>query len=200
MTAPERGESEDVGLSSSLVRHPNFGPCRNVCCRNCPGGLLTRRKRIPIFCLRTHRLPPFGPLLASFWGRRLAGPFAQILVASIFYGVSQRSNPQRCGYFGDPTRECHCTPPMIRRHVSKISGPLLDRVDIQIEVPAPSEDAVSIRGRVMEARARQAERYRAEKNIYSNAQMMPKMIRKVCRGREAAGECDCEPGLVRAGA
>jgi len=189
-----------LGCPPALFATPISVPVEMFAAGTCPGGLLTRRKRIPIFCLRTHRLPPFGPLLASFWGRRLAGPFAQILVASIFYGVSQRSNPQRCGYFGDPTRECHCTPPMIRRHVSKISGPLLDRVDIQIEVPAPSEDAVSIRGRVMEARARQAERYRAEKNIYSNAQMMPKMIRKVCRGREAAGECDCEPGLVRAGA
>jgi magnesium chelatase family protein len=106
------------------------------------------------------------------------------------YGVSQRSNPQPCGYFGDPTRECHCTPPMIQRYVSKISGPLLDRVDIQIEVPAvkykelrapaSSEDSASIRGRVMEARGRQAERYKAEKNTYCNAQMMPKMIRKVC--------------------
>ncbi len=99
-------------------------------------------------------------------------------------------NPCPCGYFGDPTRECHCTPPMIQRYVSKISGPLLDRVDIQIEVPAvkykelrapaPSEDSSSIRGRVIEARARQAERYKAEKSTHCNAQMMPKMIRKVC--------------------
>ena len=45
-------------------------------------------------------------------------------------------NPCPCGYFGDPTRECHCTPPMIQRYVSRISGPLLGRIDVHIEVPA----------------------------------------------------------------
>jgi magnesium chelatase family protein len=117
-------------------------------------------------------------------------------------------NPCPCGYFGDPTRQCHCTPPMIQRYVSKISGPLLDRVDIQIEVPAvkykelrapaPSEDSASIRGRVMEARAKQAERYKAEKNTYCNAQMMPKMIRKVC-AISPEGEKLLENAIVRLG-
>jgi magnesium chelatase family protein len=99
-------------------------------------------------------------------------------------------NPCPCGYFGDPTRECHCTPPLIQRYVSKISGPLLDRIDIHIEVPAvkykelraPSsaEDSASVRQRVMEARNRQLERFQGEKKTYANAQMMPKMIRKHC--------------------
>jgi magnesium chelatase family protein len=85
---------------------------------------------------------------------------------------------------------------------------LLDRVDIQIEVPAvkykelrspvPSEDSASIRGRVMEARARQAERYRSEKNTYCNAQMMPKMFRKVC-AISAEGEKLLENAIVRLG-
>src|SRR5690348_4292829 len=99
-------------------------------------------------------------------------------------------NPCPCGYFADPTRECHCTPPMIQRYVSKISGPLLDRIDIHIEVPAvkykelrapsSSEDSAVVRQRVIDARNRQTERYRADKKTYSNAQMMPKMIRKYC--------------------
>ena len=99
-------------------------------------------------------------------------------------------NPCPCGYFGDPTRECHCTPPMIQRYVSKISGPLLDRIDIHIEVPAvkykelraPSsaEDSASVRQRVIAARDRQLERFNSEKKTYANAQMMPKMIRKHC--------------------
>jgi magnesium chelatase family protein len=98
-------------------------------------------------------------------------------------------NRRPCGYFGDPTRECHGTPPMIRRYVSKISGPLLDRIYIHIEVPAvkykelrapsSSEDSAAV-ARVIGARNRQSERYRAEKGTYSNAQMMPKRIRKFC--------------------
>src|ERR1700686_3992365 len=117
-------------------------------------------------------------------------------------------NPCPCGYFGDPTRECHCTPPMIQRYVSKISGPLLDRIDIQIEVPsvkykelrapAASEDSAAIRARVMEARKRQQQRFKAEKNTYSNAQMAPKMIRKHC-AISADGEKLLETAVARLG-
>jgi magnesium chelatase family protein len=99
-------------------------------------------------------------------------------------------NPCPCGYFGDPTRECHCTPPMIQRYVSKISGPLLDRIDIHIEVPAvkykelrapaSSEDSATVRARVIAAGVRQLERFKGEKKTYCNAQMAPKMIRKHC--------------------
>jgi magnesium chelatase family protein len=117
-------------------------------------------------------------------------------------------NPCPCGYFGDPTRECHCTPPMIQRYVSKISGPLLDRIDIQIEVPsvkykelrapAASEDSASIRARVMAARSRQQQRFTTEKNTYSNAQMAPKMIRKHC-AISADGEKLLETAVARLG-
>src|SRR5213592_4310060 len=99
-------------------------------------------------------------------------------------------NPCPCGYFNDRSRECHCTPPMIQRYISKISGPLLDRIDIHIEVPAvkykelhaPSsaEDSAAVRQRVIAARERQTERFRGEKKIYANEQMAPKMLRKHC--------------------
>lgn len=117
-------------------------------------------------------------------------------------------NPCPCGYFGDPTRECHCTPPMIQRYVSKISGPLLDRIDIHIEVPAVkykelrtpalAEDSEAVRARVVAARNRQLERYRGEQKTYSNAQMLPKMLRKHC-GITAEGEKLLENAITRLG-
>jgi magnesium chelatase family protein len=117
-------------------------------------------------------------------------------------------NPCPCGYFGDPMRECHCTAPMIQRYVSKISGPLLDRIDIHIEVPAvkykelraPSsaEDSTAARVRVIAAREKQTERFAAEKKTYSNAQMAPKMIRKHC-AIGADGEKLLENAITRVG-
>ena len=99
-------------------------------------------------------------------------------------------NPCPCGFFGDTTRDCHCTPMQIQRYVSKISGPLLDRIDIQIEVPAVKykelrgngeiESSAVVRERVIRAREIQRERYRGEKNVYANSQMPPKLIRKHC--------------------
>jgi magnesium chelatase family protein len=78
-------------------------------------------------------------------------------------------NPCPCGYFNDKSRECMCTPPMIQRYVSKVSGPLLDRIDIHIEVPAvqykelrggsASEGSAEIRARVLAARERQHDRF-----------------------------------------
>ena len=117
-------------------------------------------------------------------------------------------NPCPCGYFGDPTRECHCTPPMIQRYVSKISGPLLDRIDIQIEVPSvkykelrttvASEESAVVRMRVMDARKAQRARFVSEKNTYCNAQMAPKMIRKHC-AISADGEKLLENAVSRLG-
>ncbi len=103
--------------------------------------------------------------------------------------VPQRSKPHPCGFFNDPSRECTCTPPLIQRYVSKISGPLLDRIDIHIDMPAVKyrelrddaggESSEQIRERVMAARRRQLARYQGEK-IYCNAQMSPRQIRKYC--------------------
>ncbi|MCK4262084.1 YifB family Mg chelatase-like AAA ATPase [bacterium] len=99
-------------------------------------------------------------------------------------------NPCPCGYYSDPRKECHCTPYQIQRYLSRISGPLLDRIDIHIEVPAleykelteerdgePSED---IRRRVNGARDIQRERFK-EKGLHSNASMSQKQIKKYCR-------------------
>src|SRR5438093_1580869 len=98
-------------------------------------------------------------------------------------------NPCPCGFFNDPSRECTCTPPLIQRYVSKISGPLLDRIDIHIDMPAVryrelrndsgGEASDVIRGRVVSARQRQLRRYAGE-TIYCNAQMSSRQIRKYC--------------------
>jgi len=98
-------------------------------------------------------------------------------------------NPCPCGFFNDPSRECTCTPPQIQRYVSKISGPLLDRIDIHIDMPAVKfrelreeaggESSDQIRTRVIAARSRQLRRYQGEK-IYCNAQLSPRQIRKCC--------------------
>ena len=95
-------------------------------------------------------------------------------------------NPCPCGYFGDPTHHCVCTPGQIQKYMNRISGPLLDRKDIHIEVPVvpinqlsqmqPGESSATIRSRVIAARKRQEERYKDFKGIYSNAQMTERMI------------------------
>ncbi len=98
-------------------------------------------------------------------------------------------NPCPCGYFNDKSRECLCTPPMMQRYVSKVSGPLLDRIDIHIEVPAvqyrelrggaANEGSEEIRARVLAARERQHERFAADR-IHANAQMSTRQIRTYC--------------------
>ncbi len=100
-------------------------------------------------------------------------------------------NPCPCGYFNDRSRQCLCTPPMIQRYVAKISGPLLDRIDIHIEVPAvqykelrgkaAAEGSTEIRDRVMAARERQRQRFAAQgEKIYANSQMSTRQVRTYC--------------------
>jgi len=98
-------------------------------------------------------------------------------------------NPCPCGYFNDKSHECSCTPPMMQRYISKISGPLLDRIDIHIEVPAvqyrelrsaaAAEGSMDIRARVLAAREKQHERFGTGR-IYTNAQMQTRQIRTHC--------------------
>ena len=95
-------------------------------------------------------------------------------------------NPCPCGYYNHPTKDCTCSPGQVQRYLNKISGPLLDRIDLQIEITpvpfdeisktAPGEPSAVIRERVIAARKIQEERFRNEKGIYCNAQMTPKLI------------------------
>src|SRR5437868_13216900 len=113
-------------------------------------------------------------------------------------------NPCPCGYFNDRSRDCHCTQPMIQRYMPKISGPLLDRIDIHIDVPAVNykemragsepESSGSIRGRVVRAREVQLQRFSSSRSrLYCNAQMAPRHIRSSCELSS-----DCERLLERA--
>ena len=97
-------------------------------------------------------------------------------------------NPCPCGYHGDPTHHCVCTPGQIQRYMNKISGPLLDRIDIQCEImpvpfddisqAQPTESSADIRERVIKARAIQEERFRQHKGVHCNAQMTERMIHR----------------------
>ena len=112
-------------------------------------------------------------------------------------------NPCPCGYFGS-SRECKCSPMQIQRYVGKISGPLMDRIDIHIDVPAvkfdelrgrntaAAEDSTTIRKRVMAARERQLKRFNGN-GVFSNSAMSSKQIREFC-----ALDTECEALLERA--
>ena len=98
-------------------------------------------------------------------------------------------NPCACGYYGSKDKECTCSPQSIARYMGKISGPLLDRIDIHIEVTPVKykklqddvvvENSEAIKKRVNEARKLQMERYK-EYNLYSNSELTPKLIEKYC--------------------
>ncbi len=100
-------------------------------------------------------------------------------------------NPCPCGYFGDSGHECNCTPMVIQKYLSRISGPLFDRIDIHIEVPTVKFNELSgkptgepseiIRQRVNKARQTQLQRFRGESGMFCNAHMESKEIRKYCQ-------------------
>jgi magnesium chelatase family protein len=99
-------------------------------------------------------------------------------------------NPCQCGYFGDTLRPCTCSPTMISRYQARISGPLLDRIDLHVQVPrveheklvsdARAEPSAAVRARVMAARERQAERFRERPGLYANADMGPGDVTNFC--------------------
>jgi len=106
-------------------------------------------------------------------------------------------NPCPCGYYTDPRRQCRCTPTKIQNYLSKISGPLLDRIDIHIEVPslkyreltdqAPAEPSSQIKKRINKARQIQKQRF-SDKKIFSNAQMTHREIKKFCTLNKEASD------------
>jgi magnesium chelatase family protein len=118
-------------------------------------------------------------------------------------------NPCPCGFWNDPTRECRCTPLQIQRYVGRISGPLLDRIDIHVDVPAvrfrdltgdppaETEDSAAIRQRVIKAREHQRQRLAGD-GIFSNAAMTPRLIRNYCR-IDAESETMLERAMARLG-
>jgi magnesium chelatase family protein len=117
-------------------------------------------------------------------------------------------NPCPCGYRGDPLHECRCDEPAVERYLARISGPLLDRVDIHLSVPAvsyadliagpPGESSAAVRGRIEAARARQGARFRAFTGVRTNAQMSAREVRRWCRSGPAA-ESLLREAVVRLG-
>jgi magnesium chelatase family protein len=107
-------------------------------------------------------------------------------------------NPCPCGFYTDPNKECTCTTQQIQKYMARISGPLLDRIDIHIEVPAvkykelssevKGESSDEIRRRVVTARKIQLERFSHLKHVYTNADMGSKEVREFCKLDTASAE------------
>ena len=122
-----------------------------------------------------------GKVTISRVAGTLTYPSSIMLVAAM--------NPCPCGFFGHPTRECKCSPQAVHKYLAKISGPMLDRIDLHVEVPpvdysdlrsnGNEESSAEIKVRVNKARALQAERYKGT-GINCNARLTPSLIRKYC--------------------
>lgn len=127
-------------------------------------------------------------------------PASFMLVASM--------NPCPCGYYNHPEKECVCSPGVVQKYLNKISGPLLDRIDIHVEVvpvpfeklaeAPPAETSEKVRERVVKARETQAERFIEWEGIYCNAQMSSKLIRKFC-GLDDTGSALLKNAMERLG-
>lgn len=109
-------------------------------------------------------------------------PASFMLIASM--------NPCPCGFFNHPEKECTCPPGAVQKYLNKISGPLLDRIDLHVEVTPVAfselqstqqfEKSENIRARVIQARNIQAERYKDSDGVYANAQMSSKQLKEIC--------------------
>jgi len=114
-------------------------------------------------------------------------PASFMLIASM--------NPCPCGYYNHPEKECVCGPGVVQKYLAKISGPLLDRIDLHVEVTPvsfdqmtanrPAETSEAIRERVIRARAQQTARFADQSGIYSNAMMPSQMVKEVCQINDA---------------
>jgi magnesium chelatase family protein len=114
-------------------------------------------------------------------------PASFMLVASM--------NPCPCGFYNHPEKECVCGPGVVQRYLSKVSGPLLDRIDLHVEVTPVDFNELSsdrkaeasslIRERVIKAREVQTVRFKEKTDVYSNAQMSPKTVRDICKINDA---------------
>ena len=121
---------------------------------------------------------------------------ASSLTSPANFALIAAMNPCPCGYFGDPAHACSCAAPQIQRYRARISGPLLDRIDIHVEVPVVNfkelsadrsgETSAQIRVRVQEARKIQLERFKEEAHIFCNADMLPIHLEKYCRIDDAS--------------
>ena len=127
-------------------------------------------------------------------------PASFMLVASM--------NPCPCGYYNHPDKECMCAPGMVHKYLNKISGPLLDRIDLHVEVTPVdfeklsetrlSEKSEKIRERVVAAREIQTQRYMAHTGMHSNAMMGSKQLREICR-IDAAGQALLKQAMEKLG-
>jgi magnesium chelatase family protein len=117
-------------------------------------------------------------------------------------------NPCPCGYYNHPEKECVCGPGVVQKYLAKISGPLLDRIDLHVEVTPvsfdqmtgnrPAESSEVIRERVIRARELQTARFAEQPGVYSNAMMPSQMVKEVCQINDA-GRALLKTAMVRLG-
>ncbi|HUH17614.1 YifB family Mg chelatase-like AAA ATPase [Albibacterium sp.] len=127
-------------------------------------------------------------------------PASFMLIASM--------NPCPCGYYNHPEKDCICSPGIVQKYLSKISGPLLDRIDLHIEVTpvdfnelslsGQSENSATVRERVIEAREKQSDRFIAHQEVHCNAQMEDRMVREICQV-SASGQALLKSAMERLG-